>query len=598
VTSGVHVVRDVPGTPWKKLAIAGIALVVLAAGALVLWKRPSAAPPSAASGPKRVAVLPFENLGSPEDDYFADGISDEVRAKLTSVPGLQVIARGSSTPYKKTNKTPKQIAGELDATYLLTATVRWEKTGSVNRVHVTPELVEISGSGAPASKWQQPFDAAITDVFQVQSDIATKVAQALGLALADTEKKQLSEKPTENLAAYDAFLKGEAASHGMSAGDPPSLRKALAFYEQAVALDPKFAQAWAAVSVGSSNIYGNSVPTPDLVQRAREAAEKAVALAPNRPDGYIALGRCADSFAVDFVAAEEQYAKALRLDPTNVQAMGYQGAAEEGLGRWDSAVAHLRNAERLDPRSLATLRRLGVALLYTRHASEAREIFDRSLAIAPENLVMIEYKAMTYLVNGDLAGARAVLAAAPKQIEPSALVATMAQYYDLIWVLDDAQRRLLISLKASAFDDDEPSWGLNMAQAYWLQRDQASTRKFAENAIEGFRRQLRQAPNDPQRHVALGLVLAYAGKKDEAIQEGLKAVALTPLSKDAYTGVYVQHQLARIYILTGEPDKALEQLEPLLNVPYYLTPGWLKIDPNFDPLRGNPRFQRLVAAAK
>ena len=598
VTSGVHAVPDRPRASWRIPAIAGVALIALAAAALLLWKRPQAGG-SAASAPgvRRVAVLPFENLGSPEDDYFADGISDEVRAKLTSVPGLQVIARGSSTPYKKTNKTPKQIAQELEAPYLLTATVRWEKTGTVNRVHVTPELVEVSGSGAPASKWQQPFDASITDVFQVQSDIASKVAGALGVALADSEKKQLSEKPTDNLAAYDAYLQGEAAWHGGAAADPASVRKALAFYEQAVGLDPKFAQGWAAVSMANANLYGNSIPTQELAQRARETAERAIALAPNRPEGYVALGRYLDFIKADFAGAEEQYAKVLRLDPTNVQAMSAKGLAEEGLGRWDSSLEHLREAERLDPRSPATLRRLGVALLYTRRLSEARAVFDRTLALASENVVLSEYKAMTYLAEGDLAGARAVLAATSRQVEPSALVAQVAQYYDLMWVLDDAQRRLLLSLKPSAFDDDEPSWALNMSQTYALQGDRESARRFAERAIPGFEEQLRRT-NEATRHIAYGLALAYAGRKEDAIREGRAGVAALPISKDAYTGVYVQHQLARIYILSGEPEKALEQLEPLLNVPYYLTPAWLQIDPNFDPLRGNPRFQRLVAGAK
>ena len=238
-----------------------------------------------ASGVKRVAVLPFENLGAAEDDYFADGIADAVRGKLTTVPGLEVIARGSSTPYKKTTKTPQEIARELDAHYLLTATVRWQKGGGGNRVQVSPELVEIRSSGAPASKWQQPFDAAITDVFQVQSDIATKVAQALGGALGAGEEKRLSEKPTQNLAAYDAFLKGEDASNGLAASDPPSLREALGFYDRAVALDPGFAQAWARVSIANSLLYANSTPTPALAERAREAGARAVALAPNRAGG-------------------------------------------------------------------------------------------------------------------------------------------------------------------------------------------------------------------------------------------------------------------------------------------------------------------------
>ncbi len=179
VTSGVHV-AVAEGSDRKKLAIAAAMVVVLAAAGLFLWKRPKTGSPVSSGGVRRVAVLPFENLGAPSDDYFADGIADEVRAKLTSLPSLQVIARGSSTPYKKTAKTPKQIAEELNASYLLTATVRWEKTGGSSRVHVTPELVDVTRPDAPTSKWQQPFDAAMTDVFQVQSDIATRGGTRVG----------------------------------------------------------------------------------------------------------------------------------------------------------------------------------------------------------------------------------------------------------------------------------------------------------------------------------------------------------------------------------------------------------------------------------
>ncbi len=246
-------------TSKKKVLIAVAAVVVLAVAGVFLLRRPHRSG-GEAGGVKRVAVLPFENLGAPEDDYFADGIADEIRGKLTSLPGLQVIARSSSTPYKKTTKTPKQIAEELNVSYLLTATVRWEKSGGTNRVHVSPELVDVTRPDAPTSKWQQPFDAALTGVFQVQSDIATKVAQALGGALGAGEEKRLSEKPTQNLAAYDAFLKGEGASNSLAASDPPSLRKALAFYDQAVALDPNFAQAWARVSYANSLLSFNSTP--------------------------------------------------------------------------------------------------------------------------------------------------------------------------------------------------------------------------------------------------------------------------------------------------------------------------------------------------
>jgi TolB-like protein len=245
--------------------------VVLAAAGFFLSRRARTGA-AATNGPRRIAVLPFENLGAPEDDYFADGIADQIRGKLASLPGVEVIARASSTPYKKTTKTPKQIADELNANYLLTATVRWQKSGGTSRVQVSPELVDVTHPDSPTTKWQQPFDANLTDVFQVQSDIATKVAQALGATLGTSETQRLSEKPTQNLAAYDAFLKGEEASKGMLANDPPSLRRALAFFEQAVALDPDFAQGWARVSTSASLLYANGAPDPKLAERSRTAA--------------------------------------------------------------------------------------------------------------------------------------------------------------------------------------------------------------------------------------------------------------------------------------------------------------------------------------
>jgi TolB-like protein/tetratricopeptide (TPR) repeat protein len=591
VTSGAQLAA--PPTGKSKVLIAVAAVVVLAAAGLFLLRRPQRSG-GEVGGVKRVAVLPFENLGAPEDDYFADGIADAVRGKLTSLPGLEVIARASSTPYRKTTKTPQEIARELGVHYLLTATVRWQKSGGANRVQVSPELVEIRESGAPASRWQQPFDAATTDVFQVQSDIATKVAQALGGALGAQEQKQLSEKPTQNLAAYEAFLKGEGILNSGS-NDPPSLRKALGFYDQAVALDPGFAQAWARVSAANSLLYANSTPAPALAERARQAGEKAVALAPNRPEGYRALGAYERLVSGSPNRALEQYEKGLRVAPGDPSLLRGTALAELALGRWDAAVEHFRQAERLDPRTPSSL---SEALLRLRRYSEAREVLDRGLALAPASLNTIENKAMTYLAEGDLAGARGVLKAAPRQVEPTALVAYLAIYNDLVWVLDEEQRELLLRLTPSAFDDARSSWALCLAQAHALKGDAASVRTYAEEARKAFEEELRAAPDDPQRHVLLGLALAYLGRKEEAIREGERGVALLPVSKDALNGPYMQHQLVRISILVGEPEKALDQLEPLLKIPYYLSPGWLKIDPNFDPLRKNPRFQKLVAQAK
>jgi tetratricopeptide (TPR) repeat protein len=504
-----------------------------------------------------------------------------------------VTARGSSVQYKKTTKSPQQIGQELGVQYLLTGTVRWEKgTGGASRVLVSPELVQVSSG---ASKWQAPFDAALTDVFQVQTDIAGRVAQALDVALGDSTRRQLAETPTRNLAAWDAFLRGEAASQGMSVSDPPSLRLAITAYEQAVALDSTFVEAWAQLSRAHSVLYFTSAITPADGEAARRAAQRASTLAPHRPESHRALGDYYNYVLADPRRALTEDSSALALAPGSADLLSSMGLAEIHLGRWDAARTHLEQAARLDPRSVITARLLGYVLRYTRHYPEAQQVYDRALALAPMNLVIREQRAMVALAQGDLAGARAVLRAAPKAIDPTALVAFLANFQDLIWVLDDAQLTLLLRLGPSAFDNDRATWGMVLAQAYALHGDPARARVYADSGRLGIEEQLRTAPGDAQRHVFRGLALAYLGRKADAIREGERGVALTPISEDATNGAYFQHQLVRIFIVVGEPEKALDQLEPLLKMPYSLSPGWLKIDPNFDPLRGNPRFQRLIA---
>jgi TolB-like protein/Flp pilus assembly protein TadD len=596
VTSGSQ--ATTPSAGKKRVLMAAVVVVAVLAIAGSFLLRRTHRGGGEVGGMKRLAVLPFENLGAPEDDYFADGIADEVRGKLTSLPGLQVIARSSSTPYKKTTKTPKQIAGELNVSYLLTATLRWEKVGGKSRVHVSPELVDVTRPDAPTSKWQQPFDAALTDVFEVQSEIATRVAQALGVALGAGEEKRLSEKPTQNLAAYDAFLRGEEASRGLAAADPSSLRRAIAHYEQAVALDPGFAQAWTQLSRAHSFHYSNSVPTSAERDQARAAAERALALAPGLPDAHLALGDYYQSTLGDWLRAAEQYALGRQKAPRDADLLVGTALVLQSAGHWEEGLASLRQAQAIDPRSALTARRLARTLLLLRHYAEAREAADRGLALAPQSLGILETKAIVFLAQGDLAGARAVLKAAPQQVDPKALVAYLATYNNLTWVLDEEQQTLLLGLTPATFGDDRLAWGISLAQTASLRGDTGTARQFAEAARVAAEAQLRDAPKDATRHVLLGLALAFLGRKADAVREGERGVALIPVAKDAYDGPYYQHQLARIYIRVDEPEKALDQLEPLLKIPYVLSPGWLRIDPNFDPLRKNPRFQKLVAGAK
>jgi serine/threonine protein kinase/tetratricopeptide (TPR) repeat protein len=583
-----------PTRPLSRSVVISLIGFLLGAGVLFGWLRKhNSGDAAGAGGVKRLAVLPFENLGRPEDDYFADGITDEVRGKLASLPGLQVTASNSSSQYKKTAKTPQQIGQELGVQYLLVGKVRWEKiAGGQSRVRVSPELVQTSTA---STRWQQPFDAALTDVFQVQADVASRVAQALDVALGTGEKQTLAGKPTTNLPAYDLYLQGNEAAGGFDAVAPVELRRAIGYYERAVALDSTFGLAWAQLSRAHTQIHWTGTPTAADEAKALASAERALALAPDLPEGHLALGDYYNLIKLEYGRALEEYSRGRKLAPNNAELLKGEGLVARSQGRWERSQAALTQAQALDPRSIGTARRLTYNLLRLRRYPEALEQADRALALDRSAPDLYQSKAEVFLAQGDLAGARRVLEAAQRDVEPTALVAWVSTYYDMYWVLNEAQQQLLLRLPPGPFNDDRLSWGLALAGTYAARGDPARARAYGDSARITGEAQLRDAPDDAQLHVLQGTALAYAGRKAEAIKEGEWAVRLLPLSKDAYTAPYVQHQLARIYIILGEPEKALDQLEPLLKIPYYLSPGWLKIDPTFDPLRKNPRFQKLVA---
>jgi serine/threonine-protein kinase len=581
----------------RPLPVAAVALtagLLIGGGLLFAWRHTGGGA-EAPAGHRVVAVLPFDNLGDSADAYFADGVSDEVRSRLGKVAGLEVIARGSSIEYRRTTKRPAEIAHELGADYLLTGTVRWDKAGGSSRVRVIPELVDARPGQAARSRWGEQFDAAMTDVFQVQGDIAAKVADALGVALADSTQHELTAKPTENLAAYDEYLKGEAASQAMTVTDPPSVRRAIGFYERAIALDSTFGTAWARLSHARSRLYGQGVPDPALGEQALFAAERARRLEPQNPLVYRAFGAYYTNVnPIDLGRSVAEYQQGVRLAPDNVGLLGALAGIEPSIGRWDSAAARLGRAALLDPRSATIARQLADVLTLLRRYAPSDSAADRALALAPTNVATAWQKVLVTLAQGRLDSARAVIRAAARRVDPMALFVYLANYQDLYWVLDDEAQRQVLAAPLSAFDDDPATWAIIRAHLYYLRGDRARTAVYADSARMAFVAQSRATPDDAQRHSLLGVALAYLGRKAEAVREGQRGVELQPIGKDTYAGPYFQLQLARIYMLVGEPEKALDQLEPLLKMPYYLSPGWLRIDPTFDSLRSNPRFKRLV----
>lgn len=575
------------------VATAGI-LGLLTAGAL--WQRHRSGDHVAGSTPgsaatTRLAVLPFENTGDSADAYFADGVTDAVRDKLTALPGLEVIASTSSGEYRRTHKSPQQIGQELGVRYLLIGKVRWAKApGQATRVQVRPELIETRNG---AQRWGDPFNATMTDVFEVQAQIASKVAGALHVALDPSARELLAERPTANLAAYDAYLRGQEVSRDLATDDPVALRHAITLYEQATASDPSFAIAWAQLARARSELYWAGVPGPELDEAAHHAAQQALTLAPAKAEGHLALGTYYFRVTRDNRKALAEFAEGHRLSPTSADLLTAMGVTEQSLGHWDAALSHFQSSQTLDPIAVSSVRNLGTALFQLRRYALALAAFDHGLSIAPDNMDLMRSKALTYLAQGDLTSAQG-LVRTMVAADSTTAARYMASFGLTAWALTDAQQDILLRLSAGDFDNDQVARGLAFARTYELRGDLEKSRIYGDSVSAFLKKALIRTPKDGVGHVLYGLALAYGGRHPEAITEGEHGAALLPVASDALDGTWVLATLARVYMMTGEVDKALDALEELLRVPSYLSPGWLRIDPTFDPLRSNPRFQKLV----
>jgi serine/threonine-protein kinase len=590
--------RDLPAAPPAAgrrtsrrtlAAIAAAIVVVLGVGYKLVTRHSAAAGPS---GLVRLAVLPFENRGAADQAYIVDGIADQVRGKLMNLGQFQITAQTSSDQYRSTKETPQQIGSELGVDYLLTSTVTMVPAANgPGRLEVVPELINVkTGAGI----WQQTFDADMSDVLGVQASIAAQVAGALGVALGAHDQEQLAARPTKNIGAWEVFLRGKA----LTSNDPATLTQAAGFYEQAVALDSSFTEAWCMLSATLSNLYYNGTPEPAVRNRAKVAADRARAIDPDGSLTHYALSRYDYLVNDDLDAAETELTLALQRAPNDVVILRTTASLEVALGRWSGALAHLQQARRLDPRSVVVDRLLQQLLTSLRRYSEAVALGNEMLTLAPSDLGLIESQVDTRLMQGDLVGARAVLANVPATLAPPALVAYIGNYEDLFWVLDEPQQQLLLRLTPSAFYGDRGTWAGVMMETWWLQGDTARARAYADTAYANMQQQLKDAPNDPQRHLFSGLALAYSGKKAEAIREAELGDTLAPLSRDKNNGAYGQLQLIRVYLLTGETGKALDRLEDLLKVPFFgISPQWVRIDPTFARLKGNPRLEAILKAS-
>jgi serine/threonine-protein kinase len=571
---------------------------VLVAAALGAWAiRTRSVVATTPTTGQSIVVLPFQNLGDSADAYFADGVTDAVRGKLTGLEGLTVIARASSVSYLGTTKRPAVIASELGVRYLLTGTVRFAGVGAARRVQVSPELVEITGSQTPESRWAQPFDAAITEVFAVQADIAGRVATAMQGALGAAAQAGLAAVPTRNPAAYDAFLQAEAIKNSGQI-DPRSLRRALAAYDEALRLDSTMAPAWAGQSAMSSSLYANSTPLPELARRALAAAERAIALDSTRSDGYRALATYHRLLSTDLRLALTAVNRARALAPQDAAVRVEAALIEDDLGQLQTAQRDFAAAARLDPRNARIWRGQTELLLRLGQPTEARVAVERLMALTPSSLDAINTQLLVEAAAGDLPAARRQLARATRDVPRDAVVAHVATYNDLGWLLDAEQARLLLTLGADAFDGDRGALALVRAQQYGWLGDSVLARAWGDSAAREAAVLLRDVPADPQLHMLRGLALAYAGRKPEALAEAERGLALQAPTADRRESViyaYFNYVAARTALLVGDRARAFARLAEARRAYYFASPAWLRADPTWTSLRSDPRFEALLA---
>jgi len=578
----------------------GLALVVvgLLASGWLLIGRLAGAHVAKTREPKTLVVLPFANLGPTGDQYFTDGVTEEITARLSAIGDLRVIASTSANLYRNGRKGIREIGAELGADYVLEGSVRWERSAQgPARVRVTPQLITTADA---THLWAEVYDEPLDEIFRVQGDIAQKVVRALDVRLLEPQRRQLATIPTHNLAAYDYYLRG-SGYEDRGPGHAATLA-AVRMYEKAVALDPNFALAYAMLSRRHSQIYLYYWDrSPERLALAKGAVDKALALDPGLPEAHHSLATYYFLGQLDYDRALREFAVVEASRPGDARVFLAEGVLRMRQGKMPEALAAFEKALQLDPLSDGVANQYAQVYDMLRDFPRAEALYDRALALAPDNAELYYWKAWLYLRrDGSTRRAREVF----DEARTAGVVDNQQMRYVRVMLeLFDRRCDQAIARVHEMPDVLEgqarfaPRTQL-LAQVYGLMGRGALARVYYDSARSYLQGRVAQRPEDARLHTALGIVFAGLGRKQEAIQEGERGVALLPVTKEAYQGYYRALDLARIYTMVGEYDAAIDRLEQLLWIPGHLTTAWLRVDPTWDPLRGNPRFQRLLAGAR
>jgi TolB-like protein/DNA-binding winged helix-turn-helix (wHTH) protein len=571
-------------TARRWLLVAADTAVVFAAVVGILYLRMAEEP----AEPVRLVVLPFEHLGPPDDAWFADGMTSELISRLGVVTELEVISYTSSMYYKGTNRLIGDIGRELDVDYALEGEVRWEGTANgPSRVRITPQLIVIADDRL---LWNDVYDRDLESIFDVQSDIARQVIAKVRVTLLKPEREALEARPTDNMEAYQAYLRGRAYSESF---DPDELKLAVRMLERAVELDPEFALAHAALS-SSYALAGVRRPGlfPDVLEKIRRAADRALEIDPRLPEGHLALGVLHWGLG-EYDQALEESGIAARFRPNDANVLAFNALVHRTQGRWHESLIASERAVRLDPRNYEALLSLAEAHRWLRRHREAADTIDRAIAVAPDQLKAFIYKHFTYLGwYGYSSQSRQVLEETPARFPAP-----------WGWFLQEfGERNYEAALEWIDRAPGPPLWRPDSVspKSFWkclcyraMNRPEQA-RQACEAATATLEATAVKWPEAPGVRSSLGWAYAMLGRKGDAIREGERAVALMPVSKNAIAEFHLARDLAIIKANVGEADAALDLIDHLLSIPGDLTVAMLHTDPTWDPLRDHPRFEEIL----
>ncbi len=596
-TKGEAPATAAPRVPFNKrraIAFGVIAVAALAVVGVLLVKLRPAGPTGGAGALKKIVVLPFENLGAPEDAYFASGMAEEITSRLANVQGLGVISRTTAAQYEHTRKTVKQIGSDLGVDFVLEGSVRWEHAqGRESRVRITPQLIRVADD---THVWADRYDRVLADVFAIQSEVAESAVKAMGVALLPREKTALQEVSTNDLEAYALYLQGwELTNRGTNR---EFVEAALEKFQAAVERDPHFAQALAMTASTHLTMYWLHFDhSQERLAKGKESAERAVELRPDLAETHAALAQYYYHGVLDYPRALDELATATKIQPSNSALLLLTSLIFSRQGRWVQAADLMSKAVELDPRNPRMLAFFAAGCVAARRYADADRAFGLAIALSPQWSWPHAYRAELQVKwHGDVAKAQALLDEASRVAGVREAFPESWQYVALLRRDYQEVLRQLEAQEPHVHDDPAKHAALLLlrGQVQMLAGQLDLARRSYEAARLELEKKIPQDPNDAGSHSSLGIAYAGLGRRADAVREAKLGCDLAPASKDALKALVRLDDLARVYTMVGQPGEAITRLDDLLARDGRVTPHLLRLDPAWDPLRSDPRFQALL----